>query len=224
MDPSVWIGLIGVLVGVVGTKGADLLLQRRAERRSESREAAGALVRERERLEELQRLLRQTKRLFDDQEEVRDRLMAQLRESNPNFRPSSPGYEYWFSELYDEMTPEERTLHQMITGYTEDQLVPANRGVQRWLGESGVFRSGQQPTERRTELAAQLDLLEQHVDGWIVKYHRIFSEERARALVYLADEDRLGPEFPKGVEPALESVLLEMRSGRAYTTEPSRNL
>jgi hypothetical protein len=59
----------------------------------------------------------------------------------------------------------------MVAGFTEDALVPANRELQHWLATNTRFRRGQQPTARR----AQLDELERHLDGWFVKYQRVFS-------------------------------------------------
>lgn len=133
--------------------------------------------------------------------------MALLQEHHPTFRPSERGFEYWFSELYEAMTPEERRLHQMVLGYTEESLVPANRELQLWLSNNPRLRRTGQAVEARADLVQQLDLLEQHLDGWFVKFHKVFAADKNKALVYLATEDALGPRFPQDLEPTLEAIL-----------------
>jgi hypothetical protein len=167
---------------------------RRARKQAELADEEKTARHDRAELERLAVLLRRTRQLFVDQAVARDRLMALLQEHHPTFRPSERGFEYWFSELYEAMTPEERRLHQMVLGYTEESLVPANRELQLWLSNNPRLRRTGQAVEARADLVQQLDLLEQHLDGWFVKFHKVFAADKNKAL-------------PQDLEPTLEAIL-----------------
>lgn len=203
--------VVGALAGATATEAGHLWRERRARAREQELAAAEAIHLEQRQLDELLHLLNRTRQLFVEQASKRDELAARLRRGTLTFRPSRPGYEYLFAELYPEMTPEERTLHQMVAGFTEEALDPANRQLQSWLMLMAAreLRTRYAKEPEHHDVAHQLDLLEQHLDGWFVKYRRVFSANPARALVWLADEDKLGPGFPRRLESGCQGLIVK---------------
>jgi hypothetical protein len=196
--------IVTAIVGAGAGAGSNAWFAARRQRQEEEarrREALAEAEKSRRlRLAELRSLLRRSKTLFVDQVVLREQLMDEIRRNHPDFQPSRPGYEYWFSEAHSLMSSDELRLHQMIAGYTEDDIVPANQALRRWIADNRDLIEG------REDLGRELDLVEQHLDGWFVKFNRVYRAEPSRALVYLADEDDLGPRFPQDVDAVVESA------------------
>jgi hypothetical protein len=55
----------------------------------------------------------------------------------------------------------------MIVGYTEDDMVPANHALRRWIADNPDL------IEEREDPGRGRDLVEQHLDGWLVKFNRV---------------------------------------------------
>jgi hypothetical protein len=199
--------VVGALAGA-GSNAWFAARRERAEAETRRREKQAEEDKSRLlRLGELRSLLRRGKTLFDDQAQLRDQLMGELRKNHPDFQPSRPGYEYWFSEAHSLMTSDELRLHRMIVGYTEDDMVPANHALRRWIADNRDL------IEEREDLGRQLKLVEQHLDGWFVKFNRVYRPDSSRALVYLADEDDLGPRFPQHLDAVVEAAYREAGGG-----------
>ena len=118
------------------------------------------------RLFRLSALLKSAKVTFKVQNDQADRLLAMLRQTNPDAANRYIGYESTFVGLYDTFTEAQRDLHAIIRGYTIHGLKSANDSMSRWLEEDTHFRN----EAKYGELAVQLNHLTSHLILWHSKY------------------------------------------------------
>jgi hypothetical protein len=184
------------LVGALGYFGKSYFDSRR-RKREESRIHAASL-------EELNGLLRQSKDLFINQN-YKARTLKQMigNRHGSDLSAFDRGYDEGFYRLYDELTPEERELHSLIRGTSQESMHRVNEATQEWIRVNlpKVKANGY------VNLAQQLEALEDHLNDWMAKYQGVLAQDPKRCLVYLADEKRQGRGFPKALEPALDEVL-----------------
>ena len=109
------------------------------------------------------------------------------------------------------MTPAERALYEMVRAITIHTVRPINRSLLKWLKADTEFRIRSADSSPRGELAGYLQKLEVHLILWEAKYQIWIPKHPEQALVYLADEERHGVEFPKRGVEIVKAVLDERK-------------
>ena len=160
-------------------------------------------------LKELAFQLQESLSLFNAQNSQARRLIGLLREHHPSQEPPRPGFEPYFAHVYDAFTEEERELHSIIRGLTENSVRRVNESMSEWLKKNRLLRSSLNETEKQRKLAQALTQLEDHLDQWTSKYQIWIPDQPKHALVYLAAEDQHGTGFPVGIEKLLADALEE---------------
>jgi len=158
----------------------------------------------------LQSLLCAGRAAFQVQVEHRDRLAALLESRDASLTATSRGYERAFVEAFPSMTAQERDLHLLIRSITVNTFKPLNEKVLVWLRSDTYFKA-----PRRSGLAKvvsrDLAALEAHLLLWEAKYQAWIPAGPGHALIYLADEERHGIGWPRGIEDHI-ALLLSRRS------------
>jgi hypothetical protein len=168
----------------------------------------------RARLVTLLSLLNGTAAVYSVQAELAARLFTALASRTPDVRRISGGYEAVFAAAFDGMEEEDRQLHAVIRGYTVNGLKPLNEAIRDWLQADTEFKLARArarflPWRRQaySDLATQLTALEPHLFMWLAKYAVWIPDIPEHALVYLADEEKHGVPFPRGIERTIERAL-----------------
>jgi hypothetical protein len=137
-----------------------------------------------------------------------------LLENHENEVPHGLGYDGTFIYMYDRFTPAEAELHAIIRSTTMNSKRRVNQQMSDWFDEYIGFKTGDQPNQARERLAEQLKILELHLNQWHDKYDAMIPDSEGKkpsnkkhSLVYLADEKKHGPGFPKGIKQLVQNVI-----------------
>jgi len=195
-----WLGtaIISAVIAVLGYVGKLI-----AESLSAFREVRNA---RRARLVELHCLLKAGKTSYMIQHELRSRLDLLITKNQPKI-PSGEGIERRFSIAYRKFSPEEKELHSLIQSITIHSLKPTNEAMSNWLKNDSYFRAQRLDDTLHGWLAKELFDLEAHLLLWHAKYQAWIPNHPEHALVYLADEERHGVEFPKKIDDLVEQAI-----------------
>ncbi len=199
-DPTHWAraAYVGAALAAAGYLGKLIVrvIQLEARRRRARRT----------RLFELLALLRASRAVFRTQQDQAKRVIAKVE---ARVQAEGHGYELRLSQLYPLMTDEERVEHGIVRSATIHGTKPINDAVLHWLQRDRWYRSGAVRTPDGRQLARALFALEVHLLMWRAKYEAWIPQHVEHALVYLADEKKHGPGFPKGIEELVIRVLGE---------------
>ncbi len=193
--PALLAAVIAAL-SFVGKTITDLVLRLREAARARN-----------SRLTELYALLRAGDVAFAVQRELRIRLAEKLRRRLPETAKLPRGFDRLFAATYASMNDEERQLHLLIRTITVHTFRPLNQSLLEWLREDRYYRSISPSHHRLGSLALFLAQLEAHLVLWIAKYEAWMPDHPEHALVFLADEEKHGIEFPKNGTNILANLL-----------------
>jgi hypothetical protein len=140
------------------------------------------------------------------QHELRSRLDALIAKNQPNL-PNEGGVEKRFTAAYKKFSPTEKELHSLIQSITVHSLKPTNEAMAKWLKNDTYFKAQRLDDSLSGRLASQLFDLEAHLLLWSAKYEAWIPGHPEHALVYLADEERHGVGFPKGIDSVIEEAI-----------------
>ena len=157
-----------------------------------------------------------------------------INRDNLEISSNTKGFGYTFVKYYPEFTNDEKELHAIIKGITVFLLHLTNEALLDWLKSDTYFKaqhhcglevltagpdqsskivSLRMLGEKRNilaEMAADLAALETHLVIWRAKYKATILPNRPdRALVYLNDEQKHGPEFPKAIDDHVAKAVKE---------------
>lgn len=191
--------VLGAIIAAFGYV-AKLLLEWLGEVQNRSRTR-------RARLAELYSLLRAGKVAYDIQCERRNELEALIAKRDPEFLSSLIGYERRFAAAYQNMTDEEKELHSIIRTITMNTLRPLNESLSEWLRADAYFKAKTWGSGLKVNVAQKLAILEVHLLLWHAKFTVWIPEKENHALVYLADEEKHGVGFPRGIEDDVQKLL-----------------
>jgi hypothetical protein len=199
-----WLGtaLIGAVIAALGYVSKLLIDAWTAWRHTRSARLSKLL--------KMSSLLHSSYTAFLIQREHVDRLWGMIQNNHPDHRADRPGFERHFTRLFDQFTPEEAELHGIIRSITEHTLHPLNQQMSEWLGADIDFRTARGAEGKRGQLANQLNLLDSHLLLWLAKYQAWIPADRRHALVYLADEERHGIGFPRGIEHLVDDRIKDL--------------
>lgn len=158
-------------------------------------------------LVELQSLLRASWVSFVIQNAHAQRLLEMIEEHHPGPLPSGEGYERVFVVAFPSFTPDEQERHAIIRSLTIYSLRPVNERLSEWLRQDVYFKAQSRRSGTPGELARKLADLEAHLLLWNAKYETWIPDHPEHALVYLADEQKHGLGFPKGIDEIVAQVL-----------------
>lgn len=200
MQVPEWLGaaLVGAVIAAIGYVGKLIIESWRSFREEQDARRA--------RLVELQSLLGAARVSFAIQNSHAKRLASTVRKNHADQVKGEKGYERIFSIAHDEFTTEERELHAIIRSITMYSLRPTNQSLLEWLKKDTYFKA-QKPNQELGELAKQLATLEAHLILWHAKYEAWIPESPNHALVYLADEEKHGISFPRGIDEVVAEAL-----------------
>jgi hypothetical protein len=200
-DASIVVAILAALFAALGYVGklvvdvARAAIERRAARRAK--------------LVEIDSLLRASRAVFVVQNELAIRLEESLSQSQPDtVVPEGAGYEETFVAGYAEATPAERELHGLIRSMTETAMRELNEKMLAWLAADTHYKGQRYREGPAGVLAGKLAELEAHLHMWQAK-RAYWMEDPRHALVYLADEEKHGVGFPRGLDEAVREMLGE---------------
>jgi len=193
--PALLAAFIAAL-GFIGKTAADLILRYRETARER-----------RSRLIELYTLIRAGDAAFKVQRDLRIRLANQLRQRLPETAQLPRGFDRLFTSTYSNMNDEERQLHLLIRTMTVHTFRPLNQSLLEWLRSDRYFRAIAPSHRRLGKLALFLAQLEAHLIIWNAKYEVWIPDHPERAIVFLADEEKHGVQFPKKGATILAKAL-----------------
>lgn len=198
-----WLGVavVGAIIAAIGYV-AKLIIQWITEVLVNIRDRRARLI-------ELLSLLQAGKDIFHIQCDNRDRLDRLISERDPKLYQSlSPkGYERLFTVAYPDMQPEEKELHSIIRSYTMTAIHGINEQTLQWLHEDTFFKAQTRGKGKEVILAKKLAQLDAHLRLWIAKYNAWMPAIPEHSLVYLADEEHHGVEFPSNIEKDIQDLL-----------------
>jgi hypothetical protein len=180
------LGAVFAALGFVGKLLVDELMQWRKTVRARQ----ASLVR-------LQSLLLASRRVFELQAELRDRLCDELTATQRDLPATS--YDEILSRGYARATEEQKLLHGLIRQYTISALKPLNRLMCDWLLADDYYKLANHKGDL-AELALHLRTLDAHLILWLAKYDHWIPNHPEHALVYMADENMHGAGFPNGID------------------------
>jgi hypothetical protein len=195
-----WLGaaLIGAVLASLGYVGKLIVEAWNSYRNARNEQRA--------RLVELHCLLKAGKTSYLIQHELRSRLDALIAKNQPNL-PNEGGVEKRFTAAYKKFSPTEKELHSLIQSITVHSLKPTNEAMAKWLKNDTYFKAQRLDDSLSGRLASQLFDLEAHLLLWSAKYEAWIPGHPEHALVYLADEERHGVGFPKGIDSVIEEAI-----------------
>lgn len=196
-----WIG--GTLLGALISFFAYLyksLVEWRKNIKEEKRKKMASLM-------EICSLVNSSYDVFKKQKELAMRLCRQIEQRIPNSLNLKDGFESFITAQYDHMNTEDRELHSIIRGYTH-AMFHLNTNMALWLQKDFTYRTGSENDESKA-LAAILNRLESHLYLWIAKYNAWIPDNIKHSLVYLADEQYTGIEFPDIIELTINKYLIK---------------
>ncbi len=146
------------------------------------------------------------------QRDLRNRLLDLLRAKHPETYDDTRGAEWNLQRHFQFFDDDERALHRVIRGYTEHAIRPLNIDTLAWLDTDDVFRAGR-AKQQPPELTDKLRQLHKHLLLWVAKYEVWIPDEPHHALVYMADEERHGIGFPRGIEDVVRATITAYQGG-----------
>ncbi|MCB0639627.1 MAG: hypothetical protein KDC54_23545 [Lewinella sp.] len=138
-------------------------------------------------------VLAETRRGFNGQLQVRDLLVSKLKE-RLDIRRHIP-LEDFIEQYYEEMTEEERKLHQSMRHFTEAIIAKYNRRALELVIRHPGLR----------EDIPQLAQLDRHLIVWLGKFEGLFQITPGMGLVYAGVKEKVP--FPRGIEKQLQAFL-----------------
>ena len=196
--------IIGAVVAALGFVG-KLLVDELMQWRKAVRARQASLVR-------LQSLLLASRRVFELQAELRDRLCDELQTTQRDLPASS--YDEMLSRGYARASDDQKLLHGLIRQYTISGLRPLNKLMCDWLLADDYYKLASHKGDLG-ELALHLRTLDAHLILWLSKYDHWIPDHPEHALVYMADENMHGAGFPNGIDRLVERLT-------GGTIKPSR--
>lgn len=196
-----WVGttILGAILAALGYV-SKLLIELWLEHRERTRNRQCRLV-------ELNALLGASKALFRIQNDQVKRLCGMLKERLPDRAARHTGYEAIMSGLYDRMNEQERELHGIIRSSTVHGIREVNRSLLDWIRDDTTYRGVQAGGGNRGKLGRALLELETHLLLWHAKYETWIPDRPEHALVYMADEQKHGPGFPKEIDTIVKQLI-----------------
>jgi len=169
----------------------------------------------------LHSLLRAGRVIYEVQNDLTRNLEREIRQNHPNeLSPEleNAGFEELFSHFYPKMKDKEKDLHTIIRGQTINAMRPINLDLSKWLADDDFYkislgRTGSARIRQRADLGSLLASLEVHLRLWHAKYDSWMMDHPEHALVYLADEERHGPPFPRGLDDLVANLVGAPPSG-----------
>jgi hypothetical protein len=158
-------------------------------------------------LVELDGLLRASRAVFEAQNALARRLAASVQSNQPTLLIRPPAsFENIFDAAYAGMDESELRTHGIIRSMTEHALKPLNEDMLHWLKADTYWKAHSHLNGDIGRLGGSLAKLEAHLYMWRAKYAYWMLNPR-RTLVYLADEEAQGVEFPHELDQHVMSVL-----------------
>ncbi|WP_455389018.1 hypothetical protein [Petrachloros mirabilis] len=151
-------------------------------------------------------LLRESNEVFEDQRSRAFTLRDEVQLQYGSDKTAQYSTDRLLSALHDQFTEEQRRQHALLRGSTLGSMKQINGDICKWLETDSVFKSLQQTTSERKNLAIWLQRLERHLNQWHDKLPLIEADS-TRALVWMADEDADGERFPVGIENVIQTFL-----------------
>jgi hypothetical protein len=195
-----WLGgaAVGAIIAALGYVAKMMIEGIAAFRRDRNSRRASVV--------HLQSLLRASRVSFVIQNELAQRLLADIQRNHPEVATAG-GYESAISNAYDKLSREERELHAVIRGYTTAALRPTNMEILQWVKSDSYFKAQHSRAGTVGEFARKLGDLEAHLLLWHAKYEAWIPDQPYHALVYLADEQRHGLEFPPSFDNTVKQLV-----------------
>ena len=139
-------------------------------------------------------------------------LYKSLQETHPESISREHGYDETFSRLFDELSPAEMELHNLIRGMTIHAIRPIKQSMSEWLKNDIYFKTATNAAsgKKRQLLADRLFDLEAHLILWEAKYKTWIPTNPRHALVLLDDEKAHGVAFPYDIEKIIKDVVKEL--------------
>ena len=130
--------------------------------------------------------------IFVSQCEVRDQLVAAMRERNPRFAPLQ--YEAFLERYWNEMTAGEKRLHDRLREHSRT-LEKLNRRALYYVEANSEFRKH----------ISDLARLRSHLRAWLDKFDERFESNPHVGVVYVGVEEK--QPFPTGVNAQIENYI-----------------
>jgi len=179
---------------------AKLLIDTIKNIRAEKRERRTHLL-------ELYALLRAGNVAFNVQKENRTRLMELINVHHADLIKGKVGFEEIMEAAYNSFGDKEKELHTIIRAITVHTICSLNAAMLEWLKKDTYYKSHKHNNNNLSRLSQSLMALEAHLYLWNAKYAIWIPKHPAHALVYLADEQKHGVVFPKGIDILIEKEL-----------------
>ncbi|HEU4718551.1 MAG TPA: hypothetical protein VFU15_11990 [Bacteroidia bacterium] len=160
-----------------------------------------------EKLHQLQEILREGKSTLHSQNYLRARLNRSLEE---RFDRGGLGYNQFFAKHFSELTPEEKTLFDLIRGISENSMYSANKRLLEWANAQAGMFAMKTGDAALNDFRKDLSEMKDHLVIWMDKYSSIFKKDPAQCLVYLKDEEAHGKGFPQRIEVSLATLISKM--------------
>ncbi|MBZ0303576.1 MAG: hypothetical protein K8J31_27805 [Anaerolineae bacterium] len=117
------------------------------------------------------------------------------------------GFDDSFARAYDEFTPDQKELHEVIRSITMSALRPTNQALLEWLRQDTFLRAQWRDQGVLGDLAKSLAELEVHLILWLAKYDMWIPDDPRHALVFLNDEKQHGVRFPNEIDDYVRKAL-----------------
>ena len=156
---------------------------------------------------ELYSLIKAGNIAFEVQKENRNLLTGLIEKNHTQLIKGKIGFEEKMEAAFDSFSIEEKELHTLVRAITMHTINPINAALLDWLKKDKYYKARKHDDSTLSQLSQKLTSLEAHLYLWIAKYAIWMPENKAHALVYLADEKRHGVMFPKGIDVLIEKIL-----------------
>jgi hypothetical protein len=150
----------------------------------------------------LQSLLLASKRAFEIQNELVQRLCMEICAANEEIGGT---YDRVLAKGYVVMDERQKLEHGLIRNYTSNCLFPLNIQIIDWLSKDDYFKGGGRRRNAKN-LSVALQRLEAHLILWRAKYEFWIPDKPEHAIVYMADENAHGIGFPTGIEALIARI------------------
>lgn len=156
----------------------------------------------RAKLVELQSLLLVSRRVYQIQNELVQRLYKEIGAEHGHIQGT---YDDVLAEAHPLLDEKQRLMHGLIRNYTIHCIMPLNARMTEWLAGDTYFKgAGRQGSAM--DLSVALQRLEAHLILWRAKYEFWIPNRPERAIVYMVDENKHGVGFPKRIEAVIARV------------------
>jgi hypothetical protein len=155
---------------------------------------------------ELASLVRAAGAVFETEKNLAETLAARLKARFDVKSGGSLGTEATIAHFFDQLNGEEKTMHGIIRGYTENATRPLNLRLSKWLLDDVYFRAARHGGETARQLADSLNELDVHLTLWHAKYDVWMADSR-HALVFMENEFQHGAAFPKELDVRVTKMV-----------------